>query len=52
MKRRELLKTLPALAAAIEAPHVEAQTTQAPFPGRLRPGVVALSFRTNWRPER
>jgi len=46
MKRRELLKTLPALAAAIQAPHVQAQRTEPSFKGRLRPGVVALSFRT------
>lgn len=52
MKRRELLKALPALAMA--APTTEAlaqtapsltQTAPAAFKGRLRPGVVALSFR-------
>jgi len=45
MKRRELLKALPLLAAA-EAPRAAAQAPTPPsFPGRLRPGCVALSFR-------
>src|SRR5579872_5810423 len=45
MKRRELLKALPALAAAAQAPLVHGQTTQPSYKGRLRPGVVAMSFR-------
>jgi hypothetical protein len=44
MKRRELLKALPALTVAAQAAKVEAQT-QAAYRGRLRPGVVAMSFR-------
>jgi L-ribulose-5-phosphate 3-epimerase len=44
MKRRELLKALPVLAAATQA---QSQTPATPpaFKGRLRPGVVAMSFR-------
>src|SRR5260370_14569626 len=45
MKRRELLKALPAMAAATQAGQVQAQTAQPSFKGRLRPGVVAMSFR-------
>jgi L-ribulose-5-phosphate 3-epimerase len=45
MKRRELLKALPAMAAAAQAAQVRAQSAQPPFKGRLRPGVVAMSFR-------
>ncbi len=45
MKRRELLKALPAMAVAAQAVQVQAQTTQPSFKGRLRPGVVAMSFR-------
>jgi sugar phosphate isomerase/epimerase len=47
MQRRQLLKALPALAAASQASEVLAQTAAQPaFKGRLRPGVVAMSFRT------
>ena len=42
MKRRELLKALPALTIAAQ---VQAQTPQSSYKGRLRPGVVAMSFR-------
>ena len=45
MQRRELLKALPALAAAAQARELVAQTAQPAFKGRLRPGVVAMSFR-------
>ena len=41
MQRRELMKTLPAFALAA---HAQTQTAPA-YKGRLRPGVVALSFR-------
>ena len=44
MKRRELLTTLPALAAAAQV--LRGQTSQPAYKGRLRPGVVAMSFRT------
>jgi L-ribulose-5-phosphate 3-epimerase len=44
MQRRELLKALPAL-AAVQAPEVLAQAAPPTFKGRLRPGVVAMSFR-------
>ena len=42
MRRRELLKALPALAGVSG---VVAQSAPPAFKGRLRPGVVALSFR-------
>ena len=46
MKRRDLLKTLPALAAAVQSPQGQAQLQKtASFTGRLRPGCVAMSFR-------
>ena len=45
MKRRELLKALPVLTAAAQAAPVRAQTAQPSYKGRLRPGVVAMSFR-------
>ncbi len=45
MQRRELLKALPALALATQAAEVQAQTAQPSYKGRLRPGVVAMSFR-------
>jgi len=46
MQRRQILKALPALAAAAQASEVLAQTAAQPaFKGRLRPGVVAMSFR-------
>ncbi len=45
MQRRELLKALPALALATQAAEVQAQTAQPTYKGRLRPGVVAMSFR-------
>src|ERR1700686_4986279 len=45
MKRRELLKTLPALTVAAQVVQVQAQTPQPSFKGRLRPGVVAMCFR-------
>jgi L-ribulose-5-phosphate 3-epimerase len=45
MQRRELLKALPALALATQAAEVQAQTAQPAYKGRLRPGVVAMSFR-------
>jgi len=43
MQRRELLKALPALAVAAQSTELRAEPA---FKGRLRPGVVALSFRT------
>ncbi|HEY2013407.1 MAG TPA: sugar phosphate isomerase/epimerase family protein [Bryobacteraceae bacterium] len=45
MKRRELLKALPVMAAATRAAQAQAQPQQPAFKGRLRPGVVAMSFR-------
>ncbi len=45
MKRRELLKALPALTVAAQVAQVQAQTPQPSYKGRLRPGVVAMSFR-------
>src|SRR5437879_5229114 len=49
MKRRELFTALPALAAASRAEQAQTQaqtqTAQPSFKGRLRPGVVAMSFR-------
>jgi L-ribulose-5-phosphate 3-epimerase len=49
MKRRELLKALPAITAAGYVENVRAQTAPpaapAAYKGRLRPGVVAMSFR-------
>jgi L-ribulose-5-phosphate 3-epimerase len=45
MRRRELLKALPALAALTQAAEVHGQTAQPAYKGRLRPGVVAMSFR-------
>jgi L-ribulose-5-phosphate 3-epimerase len=45
MKRRELLKALPALTVAAQVAQVQAQTSQPSYKGRLRPGVVAMSFR-------
>jgi len=47
MHRRELLKALPALAATAQAAQAQSQTTQPSFQGRLRPGVVAMSFRNH-----
>lgn len=44
MQRRELLKTFSALAAA-QATGALAQTAPPAYKGRLRPGVVAMSFR-------
>src|SRR5579863_7286459 len=51
MQRRELLKALPALAAAGPATELVvqslvAQSAEPAFKGRLRPGVVAMSFRS------
>lgn len=50
MNRRELLKTVPALAALAEAAPAQQIAPAAPktpvsYKGRLRPGVVAMSFR-------
>jgi hypothetical protein len=45
MKRRELLKALPALTGAAQVAQLQAQTPQPSYKGRLRPGVVAMSFR-------
>jgi L-ribulose-5-phosphate 3-epimerase len=45
MQRRELLKAFPALAAATQVREALAQAAPPAFKGRLRPGVVAMSFR-------
>lgn len=45
MQRRQVLKALPALAVPAQAAEFAAQTAQPAFKGRLRPGVVAMSFR-------
>jgi sugar phosphate isomerase/epimerase len=48
MNRRQLIKALPALAAATANAQIEARQTQpgsGANKGRLRPGVVALSYR-------
>jgi sugar phosphate isomerase/epimerase len=45
MQRRELLKALPALAVAAQSTETQAQPN---FKGRLQPGVVALSFRSQF----
>jgi sugar phosphate isomerase/epimerase len=45
MQRRQVLKALPALAIGARAAELAAQTAQPAFQGRLRPGVVAMSFR-------
>src|SRR3954468_22257426 len=45
MKRRELFTALPTLAAAARAEQAQTQSTPPAFKGRLRPGVVAMSFR-------
>ena len=45
MKRREVMKALPALTVAARVAQVQAQSPQPSYKGRLRPGVVAMSFR-------
>jgi len=45
MQRRELLKAFPALAAAVHSTELVAQSAEPAYKGRLRPGVVAMSFR-------
>ena len=46
MKRRELLKAVPALTVAAQVAQMEGQSPQPSYKGRLRPGIVAMSFRS------